>query len=161
MGLSLAPQTREPVVERASPTPRAFPGMMGIGGTKSWVRGWCCHEDRAKPVEGTSIVSPGTLVFVLGGLYQFLRYFYSTFTRHFLWPVLFQFCAPVCWLGFANRCFPHISRGSSQGSRHRELFFLFFSAGAQNERKDFPPGKANEDTTPFRRIAILAMSGYA
>ncbi len=52
MGLSLAPQTREPVVERASPTPRAFPGMMGIGGTKSWVRGWCCHGDRAKPVEG-------------------------------------------------------------------------------------------------------------
>jgi hypothetical protein len=37
-------------------------------------------------------------------------------------------------------------------------------AGAQNERKDFPPGKANEkrtDHSTICQIAILAMSGYA
>ena len=28
-------------------------------------------------------VSPATLVFVFGGLYQFLRYFYDTFVAHF------------------------------------------------------------------------------
>jgi hypothetical protein len=43
-------------------------------------------------------------------------------------------------------------RGSSPGSRHRELFFLFFLAGAQNERKDFPPGKANKQRTDHNTI---------
>ena len=52
MGLFLASQTREPMVERASPTPRACRWPIGIGRTKCWVHGRCCHGDRAKLVEG-------------------------------------------------------------------------------------------------------------
>jgi hypothetical protein len=48
---------------------------------------------------------PETLVFVFGGTYQFLRYFYETFRRHF-WR-LFQdhkrfFCAPRCRAAFLD-----------------------------------------------------------
>jgi len=44
-------------------------------------------------------VSPGTLVFVCEGLYQFLRYFYSTFPRHFLGLVpALPFPIPRTWV---------------------------------------------------------------
>ena len=44
-------------------------------------------------------VSPGTLVFVFEGLYQFLRYFYSTFRCHFLGPVpALPFPIPRTWV---------------------------------------------------------------
>ena len=44
-------------------------------------------------------MSPRTLVFVFVGLYQFLRYFYSTFPRHFLGPVpALPFPIPRTWV---------------------------------------------------------------
>ena len=48
MGLFSAPQTREQMMASANPTPRAFPGPIGSGGTTSWVRGGCCRGDRGQ-----------------------------------------------------------------------------------------------------------------
>ncbi len=48
MGLFLAPQTREQTMASANPTPCAFPGPIGSGGTTTWVRGGNCHGDRGQ-----------------------------------------------------------------------------------------------------------------
>jgi len=50
MGLFLAPQTRELMAEKANLMQCACPWRIGTGGTKSWVRGRCCHGDRGEPV---------------------------------------------------------------------------------------------------------------
>ncbi len=49
MLLCLEPQTRQPTMASANPTPRAScPGPIGSGGTKSQGCGSCCHGDRGQ-----------------------------------------------------------------------------------------------------------------
>jgi hypothetical protein len=57
-GCVSAPQTKEPTIARAQPTPRALYGLIGSRGAKIWVHGRCCHGERGpKPLKGRAAVA--------------------------------------------------------------------------------------------------------